>query len=65
MAIDIDKLPMTLMIKLGSLIVHHEEAASHKGHHFDLDVIGTLRNDPDVVELMDRLDSMGMLPVKR
>ena len=26
---------LTLLVKLGSLIIHHEESASPDGHHFD------------------------------
>ncbi len=54
-----------LLIKLGSIIVHQEEKASKKGHWMDQYALDTIRNDPEVIEWMDKMDKMAFLPVKR
>lgn len=54
---------VSLLVKLGSLIVHHEEAASADGHPFDKAAIRSLRDDPEVVAW---IAAMGvLLPRKR
>lgn len=55
----------TLLIKLGSLIVHLEEQASSKGHHVDAYAIAALQQDPEVIEWMKKMTGMAFLPVKR
>ena len=55
----------TLLIKLGSIIVHQEEMMSSKGHHFDKHALDTVRNDPEVIEWLDQMTGMAFLPVKR
>lgn len=55
----------TLLVKLGSLIVHFEEWQSAKGHQFDRIAIETLQNDPDVQSWFAAMHKMAMLPVKR
>lgn len=55
----------SLLIKLGSLIVHHEELASPKGHQFDQVAIDSLRRDPEVIEWFNQMNKMAFLPVKR
>lgn len=56
----------TLLIKLGSIIVHMEELHSPKGNvEFDLPALNTVRNDPEVVEWFKAMNKMAMLPVKR
>lgn len=54
-----------LLVKLGSIIRHAEEAISDSGHHFDVATVETLLDDPDVVEWMAAMDRLGLLPVKR
>ena len=54
-----------LLIKLGSVIVHQEEAMSSKGHHFDMVALQTVREDPEVVAWLKSMTDMGMLPIKR
>lgn len=55
----------SLLIKLGSVIVHQEEMMSDKGHHFDKHALDTVRNDPEVVEWLAKMTKMAFLPVKR
>jgi len=54
-----------LLIKLGSIIVHMEEKASAKGHWMDQHALDTVRNDPEVVEWLDQMTKLALLPVKR
>lgn len=56
---------LPLLIKLGSLIVHHEEAHSPTGHPFDLNAIKSLADDPEVRAWFEAMNKMAMLPVKR
>lgn len=55
----------TLLVKLGSLIVHYEELTSPGGHPFDREAIDSLLADKDVIEWRAAMDELGMLPVKR
>jgi hypothetical protein len=55
----------SLLCKLGSIIVHSEEAASPGGHHFDRVAVQTLLADAEVVEWMEAMRKMAMLPVER
>ncbi len=57
--------PMTLLIALGSLIVHYEEWTSPSSNPIDKDVIDSIRNQPDVKEWFEEMNSMAFLPVKR
>lgn len=54
----------TQAIKVASLLVHVQEGWSNKGHVFDLDVIGTLIEDPEVVAWLNSFDPV-FLPQKR
>jgi hypothetical protein len=55
----------SLLIKLGSVIVHQEELMSPKGHSFDKHALETVRNDPEVVAWLAQMTKMAFLPVKR
>ncbi len=55
----------SLLAKLGSLIVHYQEALSSKGHQYDHAAIATLETDPEVFEWLIRMDGMSMIPRKR
>ena len=56
----------SLLIKLGSVIVHMEELHSKNGNvEFDLPALQTARNDPEVVEWFAAMNKMAFLPVKR
>lgn len=56
---------LSLLMKLGSLIVHYEEFQSEKRHEFDLVAIETLRNDLEVREWFAVMSKNGMVSVKR
>lgn len=56
---------VTLMIKLGSMVVHYEEMLSRKGHEFDKHALDTLTSDPEVVEWFGAMNKSAYLPVKR
>lgn len=55
----------SLAAKVGSLIVHVEEASSTDAHHFDSVAIAALLMDPEIVEWLRELRSCAMVPVKR
>jgi hypothetical protein len=74
---EIFKPSATLLIKLGSLIVHYQEfvteqvlsvytdAKAKPSYEFDLAAIKTLENDPEVVEWLQQMDKQAFLPKKR
>lgn len=55
--------PLSLMVKLGSIAVHADEMLSLDGHAFDRTALEALLRDPEVVAWVR---SMGaLLPLKR
>ena len=56
---------VSLLIKLGSVIVHQEEMISAKGHHFDKAALDTVRNDSEVIAWLEQMTKLAFLPVKR
>jgi len=56
---------VSLLVKLGSIIVHQEEMTSQKGHRFDKYAFDAVRTDPEVVEWLANMTAMALLPVKR
>jgi len=55
----------TLLIKLGSIIVHQKALASAKGHYVDYEALQALLTDKEVVDWMLEMNKMALLPVKR
>lgn len=55
----------TLLVRLGSLIVHYQEAYSPKGHALDRQAIHMLEDDPGVKKWLEAMTRYGFLPVKR
>lgn len=55
----------TLLVKLGSIIVHSEELISPTGHAFDKVALEQLMGDPEVKEWISEMDKMAFLPKKR
>ena len=55
----------SVLCKLGSIIVHAEEAASPKAHPFDVVALRQLLADPEVKAWLDGMRAMAMLPVPR
>lgn len=54
-----------LLCKLGSIAVHADEMLSKDGHHFDRIALQQLIADPEVVEWVEAMNAMAMLPRKR
>lgn len=54
-----------LLAKLGSIAVHAEELLSPTGHGFDKVALESVMADPEVVEWMEGMRRLAMLPVKR
>lgn len=55
--------PLSVMCKLGSLVVHVEEA--RKGHPFDWVAVDAILNDSELKEWMALMARAALLPVKR
>lgn len=55
----------SLLMKLGSIVVHADAATSEKGHPFDIEAIKSLLSDAEVVEWMKEMDKRALLPVRR
>ncbi len=54
-----------LLCKLGSIVVHVEEANAPGGHTFDVVATQQLLADPEVQAWLDGMRKMAMVPVKR
>jgi hypothetical protein len=55
----------SLLMKLGSAVVHAEEALSVMRNEFDLAAFMVLLTDPEVRQWMEQMNEMALLPVKR
>ena len=60
----VTQLSMSLAVKLASLVVHTKEAASPKGHAFDIEAMRSAVADPEVRAWLERFDP-ALLPVIR
>ena len=56
---------VSLLVKLGSIAVHADEATAAGGHEFDITAIRSLLNDPEVSTWLKRMDAIAFLPKKR
>lgn len=54
-----------LIAKVGSILVHLEEARSKDGHHYDWAALDALMVDPEVQEWLDGLRKLTLVPRKR
>lgn len=54
-----------LLAKLGSIAAHAEEMLSPLGHGFDKIALESVMADPEVIEWMDAMRKMALLPVRR
>jgi hypothetical protein len=54
-----------LLITLGSALVHAQEFFEPGGHPVDKDTFITLMQHPDVVEWIDGMNELALLPKKR
>jgi hypothetical protein len=55
----------SLLIKLGSALVHAEEMTEPGAHELDLTAFRSLASDPEVVAWRERMDALALLPLKR
>lgn len=56
---------VSLLCKLGSIVVHADEAMSPHGHQFDAVALKGLIADPEVSAWLDGMRKGAFLPVKR
>lgn len=56
---------VSLLVKLGSIVVHAEEYFSLGGHPYDKTALDGLLTDPEVREWRNQMDAMAFLPKKR
>lgn len=56
---------MSLLIKLGSAVVHADEFLSPNGHPVDKSAFAQLVVDVEVSEWIESMTKQGFLPVKR
>lgn len=54
-----------VLVMLGSIMVHAEEAGSTDGHAYDWAAIRTLLAMPEIIEWRAGMDARGLLPKKR
>ncbi len=52
----------SLLASLGSIIVHFQEMLTSDGHEFDKVAVEGLLADPGVVEWLEQMDQMVLLP---
>jgi hypothetical protein len=54
-----------LLCKLGSALVHAQEASEPGAHPFDVSAFKQLSSDSEVVEWLGKMDALGLMPKKR
>ena len=54
-----------LLCKLGSVVVHAQEALSAKGHPFDWEALKSNIEDKEVIAWLQKMDQLALLPRKR
>ena len=59
------EIPLSLQAKIGSVLIHFEEASSRAGRLIDEETIRVLMQDAEVRRWMDGLRELALLPVKR
>lgn len=57
--------PIALLVKLGSIVVHADEAVSDGSHQFDIAAIKSLVADREVQAWLAAMDAASFLPVRR
>jgi hypothetical protein len=58
-------LDVSVVVKLGSILVHIDEGLTAEGHPFDFETIRSLLADRDIQALLKFLDRDGLLPLRR
>jgi hypothetical protein len=56
---------VALLAKIGSIAVHADEMIGPNGHQFDATALKALLADPEVVEWLDHMRRMALVPKKR
>ena len=59
------KPPLSLLVKVGSIVGHTAEMLSLDGHAFDRHALETVLNDPEVKEWMTAMRAMALVPLPR
>lgn len=54
-----------LAAKLGSIVVHVQEAIGPESHTFDVKALDSLVRDPEVEAFITELGDLALVPVKR
>jgi hypothetical protein len=57
--------PATLLVKLGSALVHAQEMTEPGAHPLDLEAFKSLCADPEVAAWLEAMGALALLPVKR
>lgn len=57
--------PVQLIAKVGSILVHVDEALSDDGHRFDWATVRSMLADREVQQWLAALQSHALVPVKR
>lgn len=57
--------PIALLVKLGSIAVHVDEALSNQGHQFDIEALKPLLADREVQAWLASMDNKAFLPLRR
>lgn len=55
----------TLLVKLGSAVVHADEFLSPGGHPFDRDAFNAMLADPEVRDWLAVMSEAALLPLRR
>ena len=62
---DPTKPSMTVLVKIGSAMVHADEMLSPTGHDYDKIALQSLINDPEVQSWIAAITKLGFVPLKR
>ena len=54
-----------LLAKIGSILVHVDEATGEGAHHLDWQAVKGLMDDPEVTSGLEGMDALALLPKKR
>ena len=65
MSYDPLKPDVKLLSKLGSMVIHIEEAISAKGHPFDMVALKAIIESSEVKQWLQEMDKLALIPVKR
>lgn len=55
----------SILIKLGSIAVHADEATGKNAHEFDVTALRALLQDNEIIAWLKQMDEMALIPKKR